>query len=109
AFAVTDPGLHAQAMPLGERAEVRDHLEPRLAIWIIDGGEIGQHFHAGLGAGLQELSDVTPARRLNHDGVIPKLGVTLQDCVRKLLSDLLNDSLTHAASGILTATACCAA
>src|SRR5215831_2050595 len=68
-------GLDPHALVPGERVEVVDHLEARLAAELVDRGQIAQHRELEAGLVAQEAQHLDDAARLDPRGGVAALGV----------------------------------
>ena len=82
-------------MPALERAQMTDHLEARLPLGVIDGGEVGEHAHRAAGIVAEEERHRAPAIDGDDGGVVAELGVRLQNRGAELRDERIEDDLAH--------------
>ncbi len=74
---------------------MRDDLEARCALGIIDRREIEQHVHVGARLITQKARDVFPARRVDDDGFVAALRVRFEHVGGELLLQKLDERFGH--------------
>src|SRR5690606_39061434 len=92
---VADARFEAQPVPLREGVEVRHHLEARLAIRIIDAGEIHQHVEARAWIVPEESRNGLPRLRMHHGRLVTAPRARFHDRVRNGTLQNIENNLGH--------------
>jgi hypothetical protein len=93
ALGIPGASLEPQAVPFTERVKVRHDLEARLALWVVDCGQVREHIHAALRGIAQEARDLLPGSGFDDDRVVAVQRVRFEHGRAEVLLDEINQGL----------------